>query len=288
MKRLCLTYEPKIGPTKNRSKSKVDVFESKENILPNEDKDISDKLKSIMEKKGINFHNNINITDIHAKEKVNLKIEGEEKNLFEFDKILLAIGVEGNVNNLGLENTSIKVINTQIQTHRFGSTDDEKFFAIGDVAGTPWLAHKASHEGIACVEFIASKNMKAHNLIKEKIPSCVYSHPQVASIGITEDKAKNLGVDVKVGNFPLNANGKALSLSEEDGFVKTIFNAKTGELLGAHMIGHEVTELINSFALAIQLEATEEDILNTIFPHPTISESIHESVLNAFGKAVHI
>ena len=166
-------------------------------------------------------------------------------------------------------------------------TDDNNIFAIGDVAGTPWLAHKASHEGIDCVEYISGlKSINTEN-IKQIIPSCIYSNPQVASIGLTEQEAITTNKSIKVGTFPLSANGKALALNEPNGFVKTIFDSKTGEILGAHMIGTEVTELINTFSLAIKLEATEEDIINTIFPHPTLSESIHESVLSAFNRSIH-
>ena len=166
-------------------------------------------------------------------------------------------------------------------------TDDKNIFAIGDVAGTPWLAHKASHEGIECVEYISGlKSINSEN-IKQVIPSCIYSNPQVASIGLTEQEAITNNKSIKVGTFPLSANGKALALNEPNGFVKTIFDSETGEILGAHMIGTEVTELINTFSLAMKLEATEEDIINTIFPHPTLSESIHESVLSAFDRSIH-
>ena len=204
-----------------------------------------------------------------------------------FEKVLVAVGVEGNTANLGLEHTNVQIENNHIKVNSFFNTNDDKICAIGDVVGAPWLAHKASHDGIACVEGLYN-NHKSTKPTKNIIPSCIYSHPQIASIGITEDYAKTHNIKVKIGNFPLSANGKALSLSEPEGFVKTIFDAATGELLGAHMIGTEVTELINSFTLAIRLEATEEDIFNTIFPHPTISETIHESALDAFGKAIHI
>ena len=195
------------------------------------------------------------------------------------------MGIQGNIDNLGLEFTSVKTKNNQIITYEHGKTDEKNIYAIGDVAGAPWLAHKASHEGIHCVEFIAG--LRKDNSEKMTIPSCVYSNPQVATIGLSERKAKQMGFNIKVGKFPLSANGKALSLSESEGFVKIIFEEKTGQI-GAHLVGVEVTELINSFSLAMKLEATELDIFSTVFPHPTISEAIHESALDAYNKALHI
>ena len=269
--------------------SEVQVFEMQNKILPNEDDDVSVFLNRSLTKKGILFNLNNTILDITKEKDYKLKCKdskSEKINYYNFEQVLEAIGIEGNIENLGLENTNIKIKNNQIVTYEFGKTDEDNIYAIGDVAGAPWLAHKASHEGIACAEFIAGKS----SLPSEKmvIPSCVYSNPQVASIGITEQNAKKQGMNIKVGKFPLSANGKALSLSESDGFVKTIFEASTGQILGAHLVGVEVTELINSFSLAMKLEATELDIFSTIFPHPTISESIHESALDAYDKAIHI
>ncbi len=270
--------------------SKVTVFEMANEILPNEDFEVSEFLRKNLIKKGVQFHLNSSVTDIKKKDGLELSykdVNTKKISNYNFEKILVAVGIEGNIKNLGLEHTSIKTKSNQIVTYEHGKTDEKNIFAIGDVAGAPWLAHKASHEGIHCVEYLAGLK---NNSTKEKmiVPSCVYSNPQVASIGLTEKKAKSLGLNIKVGKFPLSANGKALSLSEGEGFVKVIFQEKTGQILGAHLIGVEVTELINSFSLAMKLEATELDIFSTIFPHPTISESIHESALDAFDKALHI
>ena len=266
----------------------VTVFEMQNRILANEDSEISKFLKDNLSKKGISFHLNSGVNDVREAQDFKLVVNNlktNEKAHFNFDKILVAIGIEGNVNNIGLENTKIKIEKNHIVTYSFGKTDEENIFAIGDVTGAPWLAHKASHEGIKCVEFIAGKIKKEEKMI---IPSCVYCYPQVASIGLTEEQATNKGIKIKTGKFPLSANGKALALSESEGFVKTIFEAHTGQIIGAHLVGAEVTELINTFSLAIKLEATELDIFSTIFPHPTVSESIHESALDAFDKAIHI
>ena len=266
----------------------VTVFEMQNRILANEDSEISKFLKDNLSKKGISFHLNSGVNDVKEAQDFKLVVNNlktNEKSHFNFDKILVAIGIEGNVNNIGLENTKIKIEKNHIVTYSFGKTDEENIFAIGDVTGAPWLAHKASHEGIKCVEFIAGKIKKEEKMI---IPLCVYCYPQVASIGLTEEQATNKGIKIKTGKFPLSANGKALALSESEGFVKTIFEAHTGQIIGAHLVGAEVTELINTFSLAIKLEATELDIFSTIFPHPTVSESIHESALDAFDKAIHI
>ncbi len=268
--------------------SKVKVFEAQKYIAPNEDEEISNALEKALLAEKISFYKNTKVIDLKKEESYQLfAVENDIKKNFNFDNILLAVGVQGNTKNLGIENTKAKIKNNQIVTYEYGKTDDSNIYAIGDVAGMPWLAHKASHEGIECVEYIAGlrKDIK-HS--QNNIPSCIYSSPQVASIGLTEKQAIEKNIDIKIGRFPLSANGKALSLSEPYGFIKTIFNKNTGEILGAHMIGAEVTELINTFSLAIKLEATEEDIINTIFPHPTLSEAIHESVLNAFGRSIHI
>ena len=266
----------------------VKVFEVQENIVPHEDKDISVALEKALLKKKITFYKNTKVVGLKKAESFELTTNTKEKiEKHHFEKVLIATGVEGNIENIGIENTKVRTKNNQIITHQYGMTDDNNIFAIGDVAGTPWLAHKASHEGIDCVEYISGlKSINTEN-IKQIIPSCIYSNPQVASIGLTEQEATTTNKSIKVGTFPLSANGKALALNEPNGFVKTIFDSKTGEILGAHMIGTEVTELINTFSLAIKLEATEEDIINTIFPHPTLSESIHESVLSAFNRSIH-
>jgi dihydrolipoamide dehydrogenase len=197
------------------------------------------------------------------------------------------VGIVGNVENLGLENTKVKVENTHIVTNEWCATAEPGVYAIGDVAAAPWLAHKASHEGILCVEKIAGLP-GLHPMDKTHIPGCIYSRPQVASIGLTEARAKALGHAVKVGRFPFAGNGKAIALGEQEGLVKTVFDEKTGELLGAHLIGPEVTELIQGYAIGKALETTEAELMHTVFPHPTLSEAMHESTLAAYGRPIHI
>ena len=199
----------------------------------------------------------------------------------------MAVGIKGNVENLGLENTKVKVDRGHIVTNKYCETDEHGIYAIGDVAAAPWLAHKASHEGVICVEKIAGKKT-VKPMKKNLIPGCTYSMPQVASVGLTEQKAKEQGIKVKIGRFPFIANGKAIAMGETEGFIKTIFDEKTGELLGAHLVGAEVTEMIQGYVIAMNLEATEEELMHIIFPHPTLSEMMHESVLNAYDKALHI
>ena len=204
-----------------------------------------------------------------------------------FDRVILAVGIVGNVENIGLEDSKVKVEKTHVVVDEFSRTGEPGVYAIGDLTGPPWLAHKASHEGVICVEKIAGEK-DVHPLNTSNIPGCTYCNPQVASVGMTEAAAKEKGYDVKVGRFPFIGNGKAIALGEPEGLVKTVFDAKTGELLGAHMIGAEVTELIQGFDIAKTLEATELDLMHTVFPHPTISEAMHESVLDAYGKVIHI
>jgi dihydrolipoamide dehydrogenase len=202
------------------------------------------------------------------------------------DRVISAVGVVGNIEDLGLEALGVKIERGIISTDGLGRTNVAGVYAIGDVAGPPMLAHKAEHEGVICVEAIAGKHV--HPMNKAKIPGCTYCNPQVASVGLTEKKAKEAGYDVKVGRFPFIANGKAIALGEPEGLVKTIFDKKTGQLLGAHMIGAEVTELIQGFVIAMNLETTEEDLIHSVFPHPTLSEMMHESVMDADGRAIHI
>jgi dihydrolipoamide dehydrogenase len=203
------------------------------------------------------------------------------------DRVISAVGVVGNIENIGLETTKVKTDRGCIVADGLSRTDEPGIYAIGDVAGPPMLAHKAEHEGVICVEAIAGlKNV--HPMDKNKIPGCTYCHPQIASVGLNEEAAKKAGIKVKIGRFPFMGNGKAVALGEADGLVKTIFNAKTGELLGAHMIGAEVTEMIQGFVVAMGLETTEEDLMHTVFPHPTLSEMMHESVLDAYDRAIHI
>jgi len=208
-------------------------------------------------------------------------------------KVIMAVGIVANVENLGLEKTKIKIDKGRILTNNYLETDEAGIYAIGDVAGAPWLAHKASHEGTIAAEKIASKigkydAKKVHPIKKDNIPGCTYSMPQIASVGLTEKRALAENRKIKVGRFPYLANGKAIASSETEGLIKVIFDEKTGELLGAHLIGAEVTEMIQGFVIAKQAELTEEDLMHTIFPHPTMSEMMHEAVLDAFGKVIHM
>ena len=201
------------------------------------------------------------------------------------DRMISAVGIVGNVENLGLDGTGVKVDRTHVVIDQWCQTGEPGVYAIGDIAGPPWLAHKASHEGVVCVEKIAG--LHPHPVDWSNIPGCTYCRPQVASVGMTEAKAKELGRAVKIGRFPFIGNGKAIAMGEPEGLVKTIFDATTGELLGAHMIGAEVTEMIQGYVIARGLETTEAELMHTIFPHPTISESMHEAVLDAYGRAIH-
>ncbi|WP_032112100.1 dihydrolipoyl dehydrogenase [Candidatus Paracaedibacter symbiosus] len=267
----------------------VTVIEMLPRILPQEDEEISKIALKSFEKQGIRFKLNTSVDKIEKQKdsaKVAVKTEQGLETLTA-EKIILAIGIVGNTDDLGLENTQVKVERNQIQVNDWCETAEPNVYAIGDIAGAPWLAHKASHEGIICVEKIAGIK-DVHTLDKSRIPGCTYSIPQVASIGLTEAKAKELGKEIKVGRFQPMGNGKALALGEPEGLVKTIFDAKTGELLGAHMIGTEVTELIQGFGIAKTLETTEAELMHTIFPHPTLSEMMHESVLNAYGQTIHM
>jgi dihydrolipoamide dehydrogenase len=203
----------------------------------------------------------------------------------EFSHAIVAIGIVPNTENIGLEALGVQTERGHIVTDGYGRTNVEGLYAIGDVTGPPWLAHKASHEGVVCVEAIAGK--KPHPFETWNIAGCTYSRPQVASVGLTEARCKQEGREIKIGKFPFIGNGKAIALGEAEGFIKTIFDAGSGELLGAHMVGAEVTELIQGYVVARQLETTEEELMHTIFPHPTLSEMMHESVLDAYGRAVH-
>ncbi|MDP6927058.1 MAG: dihydrolipoyl dehydrogenase, partial [Rhodospirillales bacterium] len=194
--------------------------------------------------------------------------------------------IVGNVEDIGLEKTKVKVDKTHVVINEWCETGEPGVYAIGDLAGPPWLAHKASHEGIMCVEKIAGVE-GVHPLDTRRIPGCTYCHPQVASVGLTEAAAKEMGYDVRIGRFPFLGNGKAIALGEPEGLVKTVFDSKTGELLGAHMVGAEVTELIQGYAVGMTLESTESELMETVFPHPTLSEMMHESVLDAYGRVIH-
>jgi dihydrolipoamide dehydrogenase len=269
--------------------AEVTVVEVLDRILPVEDKDISDAARKSFEKQGIKIHTNATMKELKkGKDSVaaTLDIQGKTQEL-KVDRVILAVGIVGNTEDLGLEKTKVKVEKSHIVTNEWCATAEPGIYAIGDVAGPPWLAHKASHEGVLCVEKI--KGLKtAHPMKTTNIPGCTYSYPQIASVGLTEEAAKAAGkYELKVGRFPLLANGKAIAMGEPEGMIKTIFDGKTGELLGAHMIGAEVTEMIQGFCLAKTLEATEQEIMETIFPHPTLSEAMHESVLDAFGRVIH-
>ncbi|MSO55036.1 MAG: dihydrolipoyl dehydrogenase [Rhodospirillales bacterium] len=267
----------------------VTVVEVLPRILPQEDDDVSEFARKAFVKQGMTIHVGTTVKALkRGANSVTATIEkGKETTDLTVDRVILAIGIVGNVEDLGLENTKVKVEKGRIVTTPLLSTDEPGVYAIGDVAGPPWLAHKASHEGIICVEQIAGVK-GVHPLDATRIPGCTYCRPQVASIGLTEKKAKEQGLDVKVGRFPLIGNGKAIALGEPDGFVKTIFDAKTGAFLGAHMIGAEVTELIQGFSIAKTLETTEAELIEAVFPHPTLSEAMHEAVLDAYGRVIHI
>ncbi len=222
-----------------------------------------------------------------GKGKVTAHIEaGDKVEQQEFDTVISAVGITGNVEGLGLEELGVKIDRSHVVTDEYCRTGVDGLYAIGDIAGAPWLAHKASHEGVMVAELIAGQH--AHPVKPESIAGCTYCHPQVASVGLTEVQAKEAGHQVKVGRFPFIGNGKAIALGEAEGMIKTVFDARTGELLGAHMVGAEVTELIQGYVVGRQLETTEEDLMNTVFPHPTLSEMMHESVLDAYGRVIHM
>lgn len=264
------------------------VVEVMDRVLPVEDAEISAFAKKAFEKQGMKIMQKAMVKKLdRAEDKVTAHIEvGGKVEKHEFDTVISAVGIVGNVENLGLEELGVKIDRTHVVTDEFCRTGVDGLYAIGDIAGAPWLAHKASHEGVMVAELMAG--LHAHPVKPESIAGCTYCHPQVASVGYTEAKAKELGFDIKVGRFPFIGNGKAIALGEESGMIKTIFDAKTGELLGAHMIGAEVTELIQGYVVGRQLETTEEDLMNTVFPHPTLSEMMHESVLDAYDRVIHM
>ncbi|NKX46401.1 dihydrolipoyl dehydrogenase [Roseicyclus persicicus] len=264
------------------------VVEVMDRILPVEDAEISAFAKKSFEKQGMKIIQKGTVKKLdRAADKVTAHIEvGGKTETHEFDTVISAVGIVGNVENLGLEALGVKIDRTHVVTDDHCRTGVEGLYAIGDVAGAPWLAHKASHEGVMVAEMIAGRPV--HPIKATSIPGCTYCHPQVASVGLTEAKAKELGHEVRVGRFPFIGNGKAIALGEPEGLVKTVFDARTGELLGAHMIGAEVTEMIQGYTLGKQLETTEEDLMHTVFPHPTLSEMMHESVLDAYGRVIHI
>ncbi len=268
--------------------SNTTVVEMMGQVLPIEDSEISALAQKSFEKQGMKIKTNTIVKKLdRGVGSVRAHIEQDGKSSVEtFDTVISAVGIVGNVKGLGLEALGVKVDNGHVQTDHYAWTGVEGVYAIGDVAGAPWLAHKASHEGVMVAELIAGG--KPHPVKPESIAGCTYCTPQVASVGLTEAQSLEAGYDVRVGRFPFVGNGKAIALGEPEGMVKTIFDSKTGELLGAHMIGAEVTELIQGYVVGRQLESTEEDFMQTVFPHPTLSEMMHESVLDAWDRAIHI
>ncbi|MFZ2872159.1 dihydrolipoyl dehydrogenase [Zavarzinia sp.] len=267
----------------------VTVVEVLPQILPVEDEEIAAHVKKRLEKQGMKIITSAKVLGLKkGADSVTATIEDAKgaKSELTVDRVISAVGVVGNIEDLGLEALGVVTEKGCIKIDGFGRTNVPGLYAIGDVAGPPMLAHKAEHEGVICVEAIAGKH--PHPMKKEQIPGCTYCNPQVASVGLTEKKAKEAGYDVKVGRFPFTGNGKAIALGEDQGLVKTIFDARTGQLLGAHMVGAEVTELIQGFVVAMGLETTEEELMHTVFPHPTLSEMMHEAVLDAYGRAIHI
>ncbi|HEX2560101.1 dihydrolipoyl dehydrogenase [Phenylobacterium sp.] len=267
--------------------AEVTVIEALPRVLPVEDEEVSKAAQKAFEKRGIKFRVGAAVKKL-SKEKGGVAVEleaGGKAETLKAERAIVAVGITGNVEDLGLEAVGAKVEKGHVVTDAHGGTGVRGLYAIGDVAGPPWLAHKASHEGVHCVEHIAgfpSANLTA------PIPGCTYSQPQVASVGLTEAQAKEKGIKVKVGRFPFRVNGKAIASGELEGFVKTIFDESTGALIGAHMIGAEVTEMIQGYALAITMEATEAELHATVYPHPTMSEAMHESALDAYGRVLHI
>ena len=264
------------------------VVEVMDRVLPVEDAEIAAFAKKQFVKQGMKILEKAGVKQLDRKpgQGVTAHIEiGGKIEKHEFDTVISAVGIVGNVENLGLEALGVKIDRTHVVTDEYCRTGVEGLYAIGDIAGGPWLAHKASHEGVMVAELIAGGH--PHPIKPGSIAGCTYCHPQIASVGMTEEKAKAAGHDIRVGRFPFIGNGKAIALGESEGLVKTIFDAKTGELLGAHMVGAEVTELIQGYVIGRTLETTEEDLMNTVFPHPTLSEMMHESVLDAYGRALH-
>jgi len=265
----------------------VTVVEVMDRVLPVEDEEISALARKALEDQGMTIHTGATVKSLTpGADNVTATIEAAGKIMeLVVDRAILAVGIVGNVENIGVEGTGITVEHTHLVVNEWLETGEPGVYAIGDLVGPPWLAHKASHEGVICVEHIAG--VETHPLDTSRIPGCTYCRPQVASIGLSEAAAIEGGHEVRVGRFPYAGNGKAVALGEADGLIKTVFDAKTGELLGAHMIGAEVTELIQGFAVAMNAEVTEAELMATVFPHPTLSEMMHESVLDAYGRVIH-
>ena len=268
--------------------AEVTVVEMVDRVLPVEDEEISAFARKAFEKQGMKILTGAQVKGLKkSADSVTATIEaGGKTQEVTAERVIVAIGIVGNVEKLGLEGTKVVVDRTHVVIDQWCATGEKGVYAIGDLAGPPWLAHKAMHEGVMCVERIAGVK-GVHPMDVTKIPGCTYCAPQVASVGLTEKKARELGYEVKVGRFPFIGNGKAIALGETEGLAKTVFDAKTGELLGAHLIGPEVTELIQGYTIARTLESTEADLIGTTFPHPTISEVMHEAVLDAYGRTLH-
>ena len=269
--------------------SDTTVVEVMDRILPVEDAEISAFAKKSFLKQGMKILEKAAVKKLDRKPGVGVTAHIEQDGKVttqEFDTVISAVGIVGNVEGLGLEALGVKIDRTHVVTDEYCRTGVDGLYAIGDIAGAPWLAHKASHEGVMVAELIAGRH--PHPIKPNSIAGCTYCQPQIASVGLTEEKAKAAGYTLKVGRFPFIGNGKAIALGEAEGMIKTIFDAKTGEMLGAHMVGAEVTELIQGYVVARTLETTEEDLINTVFPHPTLSEMMHEAVLDAYGRAIHI
>jgi dihydrolipoamide dehydrogenase len=268
--------------------AEVTIVEMLDRVLPVEDADVSDFMQKALTKQGFRILTKAGVEKLEPgarSVKATIKLADGKTETGDYSHVIVAVGIVPNTENIGLEALGVKTSRGHIETDAMCRTSVSGLWAIGDVTAPPWLAHKASHEGVIAVEAIAGLHPHAMNVLN--IPGCTYSRPQVASVGLTEAKAKEAGYELKVGKFPFIGNGKAIALGEAEGFVKTIFDAKTGELLGAHMIGAEVTELIEGYTVARQLETTEADLIETVFPHPTLSEMMHESVLSAYGRAIH-
>ncbi len=269
--------------------AEVTVVEVMDQVLPVEDEDISKFAHKAFEKQGMKIMTGASVKALRKggdNITATIKAGGKSSEIIA-DRVIIAVGIVGNVENIGIEATKVKVEKTHIVIDKWCATGEPGVYAIGDVAGPPWLAHKASHEGVICVEKIVGVK-DVHPLNTQNIPGCTYCHPQIASVGLTEKAAKEKGRQVKVGRFQFIGNGKAIALGEPEGLIKTVFDAKTGELLGAHMIGAEVTELIQGYAVARTGELTEAELMHTVFPHPTLSEMMHESVLDAYGRVLHM
>jgi dihydrolipoamide dehydrogenase len=269
--------------------AEVTVVEVLDRVLPVEDEEISAFAKKAFEKQGMKIHTGTTVKELkkNGGDVTATLAAGDKRAQVTAERVVLAVGITGNVENIGLEKTKVRVEKSHIIVNEWLQTDEPGVYAIGDVVGPPWLAHKAMHEGVICVERIAGLNT-AHPMDVRNIPANTYCRPQVASVGLTERKAKESGYEVRVGHFPFIGNGKAIAMGEPDGMVKTVFDAKTGELLGAHMVGAEVTELIQGYTIAKTGELTEQELMRTVFPHPTLSEMMHEAVLDAYGKVLHI